>query len=272
MTVYLGNQKTVPILDVTKVTPLNVTPSSVAQSISPSGDIDAYKPVNINPVTAAVDNNIIAENIKNGVKILGVTGTFGGLVFNREVSSNNVYQMPTSSFTYSLPSGATEIAGGGILPHIFHGCTGLTAIDLSSLTTLSGNSALQYICYYCVNLASVDLSNLTTISSGRCMLQAFNGCTSLTSIEFTNLTTISGSEAMYYAFNVCSGLTISFPKLTSSSFGSYSNQFHYMLYGASNCTVHFPSNLQSIIGSWSDVMNGFGGNSTTVLFDLPATT
>ena len=36
-------------------------------------------------------------------------------------------------------------------------------------------------------------------------------------------------------------------------------------------TVHFPANMQSVIGSWSDVVNGFNGTNTTVLFDLPST-
>lgn len=62
-----------------------------------------------------------------------------------------------------------------------------------------------------------------------------------------------------------------FNSLTSSSFGSYTNQFSNMLSGVTGCTVHFPSNLQSVIGSWADVTNGFGGTNTIVLFDLPAT-
>jgi hypothetical protein len=78
---------------------------------------------------------------------------------------------------------------------------------------------------------------------------------------------------MGYAFQGCTKLkTLSFPALTSNSFGSYTNQFNNMLSGVTGCKVHFPSNLQSVIGSWSSVTSGFTGTNTTVLFDLPATT
>lgn len=66
------------------------------------------------------------------------------------------------------------------------------------------------------------------------------------------------------------GLEIKFPALMSNSFND-TNCFRNMLLNANNCTVHFPSNLQSVIGSWTDVINGFGNSTTTVLFDLPAT-
>ena len=105
------------------------------------------------------------------------------------------------------------------------------------------------------------------------MSYAFYGCTGLTSVDLSSLTTINGSYAMYGVFRACTSLTnISFPALTSTGFGSYTNQFKYMVRGVKGCTVHFPSNLQSVIGSWSDVTNGFDGTNTTVLFDLPATT
>lgn len=52
---------------------LNVTPTTSAQQIFPvSGD--GFDEVNVSSVTAAIDANIAAGNIKNGVSILGVTG------------------------------------------------------------------------------------------------------------------------------------------------------------------------------------------------------
>jgi len=54
--------------------PLNITPSTSAQTYTaPSGE--AYDPVQVDAVTASIDPNITAENIKSGVSILGVTGT-----------------------------------------------------------------------------------------------------------------------------------------------------------------------------------------------------
>jgi hypothetical protein len=61
---------------------------------------------------------------------------------------------------------------------------------------------------------------------------------------------------------------VSFPALTTASFGSYTTQFNDMLRGCSNVTVHFPAAIQPTIGSWTSVQNGFSGTNTTVLFDL----
>lgn len=54
---------------------LNVTPSTSAQTITASGETDGYSPVKVSAVTSSIDANIQAENIKDGVSILGVTGT-----------------------------------------------------------------------------------------------------------------------------------------------------------------------------------------------------
>ena len=196
----------------------------------------------------------------------------GDVGIPRKVSSTGVYQIPTQSFTFKLPSNATDI-GENAMYYAFRTCTGLTSVDLSSLTTISGSYAMYYAFQSCTGLTSVNLSSLTTISGSNAMYYAFYGCTGLTSVDLSSLTTINGSNAMYGVFRACTSLTnISFPALTSTSFGSYTNQFNYMLQGVKGCTVHFPSNLQSVIGSWSGVTNGFGGTNTTVLFDLPATT
>jgi hypothetical protein len=54
----------------------SVTPTTSAQTISPESG-HAYKKIEVSAVTAAIDANIIAENIKSGVTILGVLGTYG---------------------------------------------------------------------------------------------------------------------------------------------------------------------------------------------------
>ena len=300
--IKIGNQIVTPAIVDTTVGSLNVTPTTSTQIITPSAGVDGFNPVNVSAVTSAIDSNITAGNIRKDVTILGVTGTLGGndfVILDREVSNNGVYQMPTTSFTFSLPSNVTDV-GYAVMQYAFYGCTGLTSVDLSSLITLSGGYAMQYAFYGCTGLTSLDLSSLTTISGNYAMYESFNNCTGLTSVDLSSLTTLSGSNAMnsvfynctgltsvdlsslttvsgngamQYAFQSCTSLTsLSFPALTSTSFGSGTNQFNNMLRRTTGCTVHFPSNLQSVIGSWSDVTAGFGGTNTTVLFDLLATT
>ena len=185
---------------------------------------------------------------------------------------NSAFYKCTNLTSVDLSS-LTTVSAVYAMSNSFEGCTSLTSVDLSSLITLSGGSAIQYAFQGCTSLISVDLSSLTTISGNNAMFSAFLGCTSLTSVDLSNLTIISGNYAMQRTFRRCTALkSLSFPVLTSTSFGSGTNQFSKMLEEVTDCTVHFPSNLQAVIGNWSDVTAGFGGTNTTILFDLPATT
>lgn len=53
----------------------SVSPSTSSQSVTPDSSYDGLSKVTINAVTNSIDSNIQASNIKNGVSILGVTGT-----------------------------------------------------------------------------------------------------------------------------------------------------------------------------------------------------
>ena len=57
---------------------LTVTPSTTAQTLTPPSGVDGFDEVSVNAVTAAIDSDIQAGNIKSGVEILGVTGTYTG--------------------------------------------------------------------------------------------------------------------------------------------------------------------------------------------------
>ena len=58
-------------------TELTVVPTTEAQEIYPEADKSFVK-VNVEPVTADIDTNIKPTNIREGVQILGVTGTVIG--------------------------------------------------------------------------------------------------------------------------------------------------------------------------------------------------
>lgn len=188
----------------------------------------------------------------------------GGVGIPREVSQQGVYQMPSNNFTFSLPINATDV-GDYTLHNAFSGCTGLTSVNLSSLTSITGDYALYNAFSGCTNLTSVDLSNLTIIDADHSVQTFCAGCTSLTSVDLSSLTTI-GLGGFINAFNGCISLTsLSFPALTTPNSTS---QWTGMLDGVTGCTVHFPMNLQSTMSSWSSVTSGFSGTNTTVLFDL----
>ena len=260
--------------------------------------LDAAQSLNDNMVIAVQDTNATYKTTLADVK--AYCGASIGIP--REVK-NGVYQMPTDNFTFSLPSDATDV-GNHCLSNAFNGCTGLTNLDLSSLTTVSGiqglNSAfsdctgltnldlsslstvsgvagLSGAFRGCTSLTSVDLSSLTTVSGDRCLQSAFQGCTSLTTIDLSSLTTVSGDRCLISAFNGCTGLTdVYFRALTTTSFGStYDNQFFSMMNNTGSTvthTLHFPSNMQSTISSLYDYPL-FGGTDGYVVcvFDLPST-
>lgn len=55
-----------------------VTPTTAEQIITAGEGYDGLGTVTVSAVTAAIDENIVAANIKSGVTILGVTGTYDG--------------------------------------------------------------------------------------------------------------------------------------------------------------------------------------------------
>ena len=52
-----------------------VTPSTTEQTVNCDSGYVGIRSVTVNPVTSAIDSNIIPENIKKGISILGVEGT-----------------------------------------------------------------------------------------------------------------------------------------------------------------------------------------------------
>ena len=289
-----------------------VTPSTSQQTLTVNSGYSGNGTITVNAVTSSIDNNIRPEYIKKDVTILSVTGTLegsGDIITNindnylvktngdMELLKTDSYTLGSKDTTISQTNALqiayehdsnikniqldriTTISGNRALYYAFYSCTNLTNVDLSSLTTLSGEYALNSAFENCTSLTNVDLSSLTTVSGDYALAGVFYGCTNLTSVNFSKLAMISGSSgftgqyALQSAFSSCTLLTtLSFPMLKSTSFGYYTNQFNNMLNGVTGCTVHFPSNLQSVIGSWRDLLTGFSGTNTTVLFDLPTTT
>lgn len=360
---------------------LTVTPSTSDQWIQPQGDYNAFDDVFVNAVDSTIDSNIQAGNIKSGVTILGVQGTYtgGGITptGTKNITENGVYDItnyasvdvavPTTAPTYYVPkavdangklvnsgsylidftninsiglralsyaymnasfSANTAIDMSSVITlenaaceAAFYGCSGITTVDMSSITiipnsacrtmfsqssitsidigaetvgymgcygicngctgltyanlgllrTFSDSSAFDGAFYGCGLLAGVNVSSVEDVNKTYVFRQAFYGCSALTTVIWSSLTEATGENALSGAFSYSGITSLFFPSLSSTGFGTKTNQFQSMLFRVSGCTVHFPSNLQSVIGSWSDVQNGFGGTNTTVLFDLPAT-
>ena len=117
-------------------------------------------------------------------------------------------------------------------------------------------------------ITSVSMPKLRT-AKGSAFSNCFSSVRLLESISFPSLVNINEQYVFHYAFQNCSKMkNIYFPALTPESFGSYKNQFNYMLSVVSGCTVHFPYSVKKTIQDWADITSGFGGSNTSVLFDL----
>lgn len=170
----------------TNLTPVEetVTPTTATQEIIPQ-EGEMLSKVTVSPVTASIDANIVPQNIKSGVSILGVNGSY--FVVNKlpQVADGTV-----TDITENDLSGATRIR-----EYAFYSITTLHSISLPDTVTEIGSNAFQQ----CSGLVSVDLSsNLSSIGE-----YSFNKCTSLLSVSIPNgVTTIPRS-----AFGGCSNLT-----------------------------------------------------------------
>ena len=267
----------VTILDVTgnytgstpSISSLSVTPTTSAQTITAPSGTDGYSPISVSAVTSSIDNNITAGNIKKDVTILGVTGTYEGsggsfIGIPREVSAQGVYQMPAASFTFSLPSNATDIGTQGLY-YVFQSCTSLTSVDLSSLTTIRGSNGMNSAFRDCTSLTSANVSNLTTINGSYGMSYTFSGCTSLTSVDLSSLITISGNNGLSNTFNGCTSLTsVDLSNLTTISASSgMSNTFQ----GCTSLTSVDLSSLTAVNGGYG-LSNTFYGCTHLTSVDL----
>lgn len=195
----------------------------------------------------------------------------------------------------------TTIAGAYAAGYLFEtGSCGLESFIVDKLETVSGSNCLDYAFrlnspFAGATLQTVSCPKLELVSGSYCMRQCFYGQAALNQVSMPSLKTISGQRAFdsIYAYTALQSLkfeslnivsanacmrsalqscnllqSLWFYALDPNSFGSYTNQFNIMLTGCTNVTVHFPMAIQATIGSWSDVTAGFGGTTTTVLFDL----
>ena len=259
---------TTPVIDT-----LNVTPSTSAQTITAPSGTDGYSPVNVSAVTSSIDANIVAGNIKNGVSILGVEGTYTGSAPASyrafQVDANGKLVNSTSTPWIPLPAGTTDVgdecfagaykntpanvlsgaldlsslttlSGLNAFNECFRNCSGITSVNLSSLTTISGNYSLQICFQNCSGITSVNLSSLTTVSSNG-LMRAFSACVGITSVNLPSLTTISGTNGLYACFDHCTGITsVNLSSLTTISGISGMN------YCFSGCTGITSVNLPSL--------------------------
>ena len=246
-----------------------ITPTTTNQTAVSSGYYTG------GAVTVKGDSNLIAGNIKSGVSIFGVNGTYvgsggggteneDGLISGNLTTYTNERVSAIAAYAFYYCTNITSVnfpACTSIYDNAFYGCSRLTTISFPACTTIG-----SYAFYYCTNITSANFpvctsiyqsaffgcSRLTTVSFPACTtidLRAFYGCSSLTTASFPACTTID-QEAFYK----CSSLTtVSFPACTtikSKAFYSCSKLNTIILTGSSLCSL-VASNAFSGTSIWS---------------------
>ena len=176
----------------------------------------------------------------------------------------------TSLKSVSFPN-LNEIQSYG-LRDAFNECSSLSTVNLPELVTVHSNG-LYYAFDNCSSITDIVFPKLTTLHSNA-LYCAFKYCTNLKTASFPELKTLNNSS-LSYCFQNCTNLKqIYFNGLTEETFSSTvsTSMFFNMLSSVTGCTVHFPAELSTILKSYSDVINGFGGTDTIVIFDINGAT
>lgn len=205
-----------------------VSPTTSQQVLTPTSPSNAFTEVTVNAVTSAIDANIQAQNIRQGVSILGVSGAIHTPDYYVELEKTNAGALKKSNKFINLDnvtslddyvlyymfrnrafSSGTDIDMSGIqtinnsgFTGAFFYASGINSVDLSSLTTVHDYGCSSML-KYCYSITSADLSALQSITSSYGFQSAFEECRALAVIDLSSLKTINAMYACNNMFVNC---------------------------------------------------------------------
>ena len=141
------------------------TPSTSQQTWDAQNNTNnlvGLKRVVISPVTSSIDSNIAAGNIKRGISILGVTGTFdGGTLQSKTVKSS------TSKQTVTPSSGYYGLSSVVVNPYVLDSKTVKSSTSRQTVTSSKDGLSSVIVEPYVLDSKTVDPStnNITVTSS-----------------------------------------------------------------------------------------------------------
>ena len=220
-----------------------VIPTAGQQIVTPDEEYTGLSKV---IVEAIQDENLISENIKNGVDILGVTGNYVGskyapryISFSRYTGTEldeEIANLDTSNVTS--------------MDNMFSDCNKLTTLDLSSFNT-SNVTSMSYIFYNCHNLTTLDLSSFNTSNINN-MSNMFNNCQKLSNISKLNASKVN--SVTNFAYN-CKSLTDfgGLENLGQAYSTTQSANYSYYKLDLSTCTALTEQSLINVLTNLYDI-------------------
>lgn len=203
-----------------------VIPTTDQQIVTPDENYTGLSKVT---VEAIQDENLISENIKNGVDILGVTGNYVGSKYApRDVS---FYAYTGTELDYEIAN--LDTSNITIMAYMFHNNANLQSLDLSNFNTSKVTSMMQMF-LGCRNITTLDLSSFNT-SNVTDMSSMFYDCQKLTALDISNFNT-SKVKNMSYMFNDCFKLTT----LDLTNFDTSNVTTFYQMFYRCNKIVSIP--------------------------------
>ena len=189
-----------------------VNPTTSEQVITADEGYTGLLNVQVNGVSHKIDQNIKAENIKDGITILEIQGTYKGEKYTpREITFED-YQ--GTELDYEINNLDTKNLTS--MYNMFANCQHLTSLDVSHFDTSNVTSMLQTF-MNCKALTSLDVSNFDT-SKVTNMQNMFGACGNLnTPLDFSNWDT-SKVTNFFIFLNGCSKL----PSIDVSNFDTSS--------------------------------------------------
>lgn len=223
-----------------------VIPTAGQQIVTPDEEYTGLSKVT---VEAIQDENLISENIKNGVDILGVTGNYVGSKYAPRYISfygytgtdldEEIANLDTSNIT-SMNS-------------MFYNNNNLQSLDLSNFNTSNVTNMMQMF-LGCKSLTTLDLTNFNT-SNVTNMVDMFSSCQKLTTLDLTSFDTSKVTD-MSSMFNDCKKLTtLDLSSFNTSNVTSMNNMFY-------NCTLL--GNIPKLNASKVIAVTSFAYNCTSL--------
>lgn len=211
---------------------------STSQQVIEAATGTGFDTITVNAVTAAIDSNITAGNIKKDVEILGITGTFDPTPTLETVTAgytaNGTYTITASTgydgissvevtvdvaggaswgqqltTYYSIFASNTTMTGADLTGfvgstlatsayHMFEGCSNLESVPLFDTSNITNAAGMFMYCTSLQTIPSFDFSNITSCGN------MFRGCSNLTTLPQLNTPNVPGMDRM---FENCSSLT-----------------------------------------------------------------